>query len=356
MTVFDVADITDGENAIHVLGQDDFTSSGYGTSQTQIRNPYNLAYDPADDVLFVADFINNRVVTFDTSDITDGMEMSHVLGQPDFTSSAGGTTQTSTFGPTGLGHDPASGTLFVGQLFSHRVTYFKGITTPLDPTTSETTEPSTTAPSSSGPSTTSPGEEYPNNGDGNGDGIVDIEQPNVHALRNPISGGWVVFVTPESCTEEHLNVVSHASLSTQDSLSYPLGLLDFAIECTTPGVTVTVEHYYYGSKYKANNFIPRKFTTYDKQFHTLEGASVTNQNIGGQSVVKLVYSLTDGSTFDNDQTLNGIIVDPAGLALRRGSLAASGTESMNNAMFALMLIGIGICMTVTRSRKAALLG
>jgi len=36
--------------------------------------------------------------------------------------------------------------------------------------------------------------------------------------------------------------------------------------------------------------------------------------VGGQPVLKVVYSVTDGGPLDEDGTANGVIVDPVGLA------------------------------------------
>ena len=87
--IFDVASITDGENAINVLGQADFITRTSDTLQNKMRDPYGLIYNSADNRLFVADVSNNRVLIFDLSGgITNGMDATYVLGQSNFTSSA----------------------------------------------------------------------------------------------------------------------------------------------------------------------------------------------------------------------------------------------------------------------------
>lgn len=92
--VFDVASITNGENAINVLGQADFTSSAINTTQNGLDSPTGLAYDAAANYLFVADALNDRIMIFDVSSITNGENAVNVLGQADFTSLGAATTQT----------------------------------------------------------------------------------------------------------------------------------------------------------------------------------------------------------------------------------------------------------------------
>ncbi len=83
LLVFDVASITDGEAAINVLGQADFTSNGsdYGgglvsdgkggfiqtPGATGFNQPYASSFDSTNERLFVSDVINNRILVFDLS-------------------------------------------------------------------------------------------------------------------------------------------------------------------------------------------------------------------------------------------------------------------------------------------------
>ena len=244
--------------------------------------------------------------------------------------------------PTQIGTESNWGAITAGEVSSQAL---RTVFIP-SPTTTTTTTTTTS---------TIPGPEFPNDGDGNNDGIVDIDQPNVTMIKNPVNNGYVVLVSPESCTNERLSVVSETSLPAQDRLNYPAGLLDFSVDCVTPGVRIAVEHYYYGLNYKAEDFIGRKFTTYDNVYHTLSGSSITDIKIGGQHVVKFVYSLTDGDTFDNDQIQNGKIVDPAGLgtSLTRGSLANTGQNigSRFYLSISLMLIGFALIVSVAKKRR-----
>jgi sugar lactone lactonase YvrE len=108
--------ITTGENADHVLGQQGFLSYSTTASQnTFAGTEYSgMAFDSTRQILFVADTYDNRVLVFNLSNgITDGMNASYVLGQNSWSSTGYGTTQNSFYYPTGLGYDPVSNTLYV---------------------------------------------------------------------------------------------------------------------------------------------------------------------------------------------------------------------------------------------------
>ena len=77
--------ISNGMDASYVIGQPDFTTLNYGVSQNQFNQLYaGLAYDNSTNNLFVYD--GNRIMVFNTSpgNISNGMDASYVLGQPDF--------------------------------------------------------------------------------------------------------------------------------------------------------------------------------------------------------------------------------------------------------------------------------
>jgi sugar lactone lactonase YvrE len=126
--VFDVADITDGEPAVNVLGQADFTTGGFATTSTTLRTGGNfgysgLAYDEDTERLFVADTLNRRVMIFDADTITDGEAAVNVLGQPNFTTATVATTATGMAAPTAVTLN-GSGLLYVVDRDNNRVTSY----------------------------------------------------------------------------------------------------------------------------------------------------------------------------------------------------------------------------------------
>jgi DNA-binding beta-propeller fold protein YncE len=118
--------ITDGMAASNVLGQTNFTNNGAGTSASTLDSPYGLAYDSADNQLFVDDTNNDRILVFDlTNGNTDGMNASGVLGQPDFTTGTfySSSSQTNSQGgyTANMYFDTTTHTLYFGSYYDSRV-------------------------------------------------------------------------------------------------------------------------------------------------------------------------------------------------------------------------------------------
>jgi DNA-binding beta-propeller fold protein YncE len=122
--VFNVAAITDGENAVNVLGQTLFTTATAATTQSELSGSSYMAYDSATKRLFVSDSFNNRVLVFDVTAITNGENAVNVLGQTDFVTSTASTTQSTVDRATGLAFDSATNRLFVGDGQGDRVLVF----------------------------------------------------------------------------------------------------------------------------------------------------------------------------------------------------------------------------------------
>ncbi len=122
--VFDVASITNGENAINVLGQSDFVSGSSSLSDMGLNAPAGLAFDKVGNKLFIADQVNNRVLVFDVATITNGENAVNVLGQSDFVSSLTATNQNTLISPFGVGYNLSTNQLYVADSGNNRVLVF----------------------------------------------------------------------------------------------------------------------------------------------------------------------------------------------------------------------------------------
>jgi DNA-binding beta-propeller fold protein YncE len=122
--VFDVASITNGENAIAILGQLTFTSSSFDTTQSKMNGSQGMAYDAENDRLFVADRYNNRVMIFDVTTIDNGEDAVSVLGQANFDDSNSDLTNSTLYEPKDVAYDPSTGMLFVADMYNSRVMVF----------------------------------------------------------------------------------------------------------------------------------------------------------------------------------------------------------------------------------------
>ena len=108
----------------YVLGQSNFYTNTAATTQSGMSSPVGLAYDAINNRLFVSQQGNHRVMVFDVATITNGMNASYVLGQPDFTSSSSAVTQAGMYEPNGMAYDSTNSRLFVANRSGHRVTVY----------------------------------------------------------------------------------------------------------------------------------------------------------------------------------------------------------------------------------------
>ena len=115
---------SNGQAAKLVLGQPDFFSNTFHTTQTGMGNPSAVAVDPTTHKVFVADCLNDRVERFSSVySLTNGAAAESVLGQANFTSREAATTQNRMNCPTGVFVD-AGGRLWVGEFYNNRVLRF----------------------------------------------------------------------------------------------------------------------------------------------------------------------------------------------------------------------------------------
>ena len=167
----------------------------------------------------------------------------------------------------------------------------------------------------------------PNSGDGDDDGTDDSTQDNVTSIVNPVTGEYSTLTVDSSCSLSSTQLRRASDLGSDNSYTYPLGLLDFTANCGTPGFTTTVTQYFYDPP--TQDFTLRKFV--NGSYQTVSVANISTQTIGGRSVLVVSYQVTDGGALDDDGIANGIIVDPAGPAVfsPSGSSAASSAGAPN---------------------------
>jgi len=126
--VFDITTITNGMNASNVLGAPDFISCPYDYHvPNELTTPFGLAYDSTYNRLFVMDGDNERIVIYNTAIITNGMNASNVLGEPNLNTSGGGLSQSRfpyEWDPGGLFFDPGNSLLYFADMVGNRIMIF----------------------------------------------------------------------------------------------------------------------------------------------------------------------------------------------------------------------------------------
>lgn len=152
----------------------------------------------------------------------------------------------------------------------------------------------------------------PNGGDGNNDGTADSQQANVVSFVNSVSNKYVTLEASSACTISAANMSAESTTTKDAGFNYPQGLMNFTFNCGTPGFTATVIQYYHGIS--GSNLVLRKYNPNASAYTAVTNASIQQVTTSTQTVAKITYQVTDGGILDTDGTVDGTIVDPAGLA------------------------------------------
>ncbi|MFC1706537.1 IPTL-CTERM sorting domain-containing protein [Planctomycetota bacterium] len=180
----------------------------------------------------------------------------------------------------------------------------------------------------------------PNNGDGNGYGVPDHEQPNVASFRAADEGGYVTIETSGGLYG--VSSLASGALPTDPGLVSGFGVNSFRLESPVGGdVNVTI---YYANLRDATRYVYRKLNTSTSTWYTLASAETGATSIKGKQVGYVQFTLTDGGTGDDDGTANGTIVDPGTLAE-----PASAVPTLNEWGMIIMTLGLAL-MVFLRSR------
>ena len=168
----------------------------------------------------------------------------------------------------------------------------------------------------------------PNNGDANNDGTPDYTQTNVSSEYNAVSNSYAVMQT--SCAANQQVQLSAESSSQKDPVyDYPYGLASFtATTCGTPGVTVLVTQYYFGTA-TLDALTLRKWNSTTGVYSAISDATLSATTIGGAEAIKVVYQVVDGGVLDQDGVANGAITDPVGLAEIVVTAPNTGLENLS---------------------------
>lgn len=167
----------------------------------------------------------------------------------------------------------------------------------------------------------------PNNGDYNNDGNLDSEQSNVATIVNTVissstPNSYAALVSPAGSTISEFDVLDDSEIPKKDAeYDNPLGWFDFTINGVGVGSSNTVV-LYLDSLYDTSNWVWRKYTPSTGDFTTVSNVAYATATIGGKTVTTVSYSIVDGGTNDADGAANGILVDPAGPAVKKSALAS----------------------------------
>lgn len=116
------AAITDNnQDANLVLGQTSLMNNSSRTARNGMASPQAVAVNTVTNEVSVADTDNNRVLVWTALPLANGQNASFVLGQSSFNTSVFGTTDSLLHSPAGVAYDPNSGKLYVADTDNNRV-------------------------------------------------------------------------------------------------------------------------------------------------------------------------------------------------------------------------------------------
>lgn len=154
----------------------------------------------------------------------------------------------------------------------------------------------------------------PNGGDANGDGTLDINQDDVASFINNVTGEYATLATTGDCnTISAINFVSEESLSLQDEeADYPVGLIDFDLDCAALGQSADVV-IYLDQNYDTSDWVIKKYNSVGEVYSTINDlVTIGTATVGVDTVTTLSYTVTDGDPRTDETGEDGIIRDPAG--------------------------------------------
>ncbi|GEM_PF-2390705 len=152
----------------------------------------------------------------------------------------------------------------------------------------------------------------PNHGDGNHDGIADVQQPHVASLPDKVTGQYITLELNDECTIIDIDTDLAETLASDDQTHFsPQGLLYFDARCPQTKVTL----YLHGLHQLDQRWVLRKYgpqtpgDTSTIGWYQMPNVIFDNVRIDGQPVVRASYTLTDGELGD-DTGVDGHLVDP----------------------------------------------
>jgi predicted nucleotidyltransferase len=287
--VFDTAVITDGENAVSVLGQATFTTNAAGITQSAMNAPFGLATDSSTNRLFVSDYLSARVLVFDVAVITNGENAVNVLGQADFTSSNPAVTQSGMFLPSGLEYEAGMNRLYMGDNYNNRVLVHSA--GPVPPSTSTLTAVA-----------------------GGQAGAIDLSWPSAgdDGVFNDLTGYYRIQYATFTATWSTSSTPTDAYTSTITATSVTPGV----VQSTTVYVSPTVQPWYFviWTQDDASNWSAISSTV-----SASPPPVIPDYGVGPFEVASVGGGLSQGGTawgdFDNDGDLDVLV---------------SGTDGTNN--------------------------
>jgi len=150
------------------------------------------------------------------------------------------------------------------------------------------------------------------------DGCASTGGSNLTTLTSAENNTPITLSQTGCTTVSNSSTTKESSLTTTDpAYSYPVGLVAFTLNGCNTGGTATITATFTGSFDPSSTTI-RKYNTSNNTYTTLttsnSNLSLTTTILNNQPALQVTYTIIDGGPLDQDNTVNGTIIDPVGLA------------------------------------------
>ena len=279
-------------------GTSGFNGDGGPATEAQLNDPHGVSVDGSGN-LYIADTGNHRIRKVDADGTITTVAGTRTQG---FGGDGGPATEAQLRNPYGVTQD-GSGNLYIADTNNHRIR----LLTPMsldDDGISDAVESGA-----------------PNNGDGNGDGIPDAEQPNVVSLPNALDARYVTLQVPELIRITNTRALSRPPASPPPpETELPMGFLYFRLSGPARGLATSVT-LFLPADVEVNSYWKYGPTPDDTEPHWYE--FVYDGETGAQfpREGEIVLHFKDGKRGDDDLRSNGEIAGVGGPARTVRTLA-----------------------------------
>ncbi|MCP4592721.1 MAG: M23 family metallopeptidase [bacterium] len=196
----------------------------------------------------------------------------------------------------------------------------------------------------------------PNQGDGNGDGVLDSLQLRVVSVPSAATGAYLTLVAEPPCLPTNMRtlVAGDGEVPADRAFAHPQGLLAFDLvglggeRCTTADLTLFVhgEEDLSGAEYRKYGPTASHPSPHWHRIDATIGATLIDDWL----VPTVEMSLFDGGTGDGDGIADGVITDPGGPGVRLPAQIEIPTLSSVGLLVLALVVSLVAVMLVRRRR------
>ena len=188
--------------------------------------------------------------------------------------------------------------------------------------------------------------------------LTGASAPNSVTVPNAVNSKPITLSQTGCGAITNASSLSQSAVSKQDGTkSYPVGLLNYTLTGCSNGGSSTVSVVFTGLD-SSKDVTLRKYNATTQTYADVAGAVLTKTTLSSEPAVQANFTITDGSSLDQDGQANGVIVDPVGLAVVLGdssTLANTGVIAISAGILSFILVlSVGLIYIDYRKHKKPL--